>query len=46
MSATEGSVDHLIKLIESNKIEEVKQFVENSPDGTELLITVGKKGEH
>lgn len=45
MSAAEESVDHLIKLIESNKVQEVTDFIQSTTDdGLELLNTIGKKG--
>ncbi|XP_067949607.1 ankyrin-3-like [Watersipora subatra] len=44
MSANEESVDHLVKLIDGNKLEEVKEFVEGANDAVKLLTTTGKKG--
>lgn len=46
MSATETSTDHLIKLIEANKVQEVMEFIQNiSNDAVEILNTIGKKGK-
>lgn len=45
MSAKDDSVDILIKLIESNKTQEVIESLKSASDGgTQICNTIGKKG--
>jgi len=42
----DNTVDDVIKLIEANKVEQVEQILQDTPDnGKSLCNTVGKKGK-